>query len=181
MGDSGDDAGRRVTHPGPVLRALPSFSFSLPEGWRVRELPGALAVVEPSGSGDAGSQLTVSARRVPADADLRRIAPASLARLRREHPDLEVATERIGHFGDGGRPMYVRAIRLTVGDPARTISEVHALVLAPPDPQRPVQDLFVLVGRCADRDVDRHGPVFLGMVASFRFGDSPDDHGRDLA
>lgn len=160
--------------PGPVLRAVPSFRFEIPEGFVLEEAPGSLAVLRATEE-TAGftANLLVNHDRIVASATLRDAAVITRIQLTKAFAQVEVTDERIAEFP--GRPTYLRAAKLRPADSDLVLHQVHAICRAPA-PDRPVQtrDLFHLVGTCnalPEEDAERRGRAFIDVIRTFTFID----------
>jgi hypothetical protein len=173
MTSEGASAPNEALFPSPQLRAIPSFSFDIPEGWSVEESTTALAAVHPRQPGDGFRvNVLVNHSRVEASVDLEQAAVITFRQLRRHNPHLKVLTERLGQFDNGRRPTYLRIVE-TRTDDARTVTQIHALFFAPRIPGARTADLFQLVGTVPNASLDEHGPQMLDIVKSFRFESGP--------
>jgi hypothetical protein len=151
-----------VRVPSETVEGIPAFECELPDGWSAREAAGVL--VSFGSDDDHAVSVLVSSVRIDRSLDLRAVAVRSLAQQRRVHPDLRLDSQRIGRFGD--RLTYLRAVTLP-GDDA--LGQLHALFLAPGAEDRPVSDAFSVVATGPASRIDDLGPVFVDLVASFRF------------
>lgn len=151
-----------VRVPSAVIPGVPAFECALPSGWSPHEAPGVL--VSFTCDDEPSSSVLVSTVRVARGLDLRGVAVRSLAQQRRVHPDVRLDSQRIGRFGD--RLTYLRAVSVPADEP---LGQLHALFFAPDDADRPALDVFSVVATCPAARLDDLGPVFVDLVASFRF------------
>ncbi len=147
-----------ITVPSSTVPAVPAFAVEIPDAWRAAPTPGALVSIGPPDRTDV--TVLVSTIRVDPTDDLRSIAVRSLAQQRAHHPDLQVADQRIGRFGD--RQTYLRIVELGA------VHQLQALFLAG-EPDGPTVDVFSIVAACPAGELDALGPVFVELVASFAF------------
>jgi hypothetical protein len=164
---------REALFPSPQLRAVPSFSFDIPDGWELDEGTTAIAAVHPKEPVDGfWVNVLVNHSRVEAALDLEQAAVITFRQLRRHDHDVRLVTERIGHFDHGRRDTYLRIVETTAED-GRQISQIHALFFAPRIPGARTADLFQLIGTVPNASLDEHGPHVLDIVKSFRFETGP--------
>ncbi len=158
---------RVAVYPSAALRAVPSFTFAVPEGWVLDETPDALAVVvvpEPTDGFWVNAIITTD--RVHHQLDLPRAAATTLARLKAQCPDVEVKTERVADFS--GQATYIRVVEMTAPRTGRQLAQVHGLVLTELAPGAKTIDLFQVVGTCPAGTFADHGARFVELIASFR-------------
>jgi len=156
-----------VNFPSNTLRALPSFRFSIPEGWSVSEHPRVVAAVRaPAATGGVHANAMVNVVRVDAATDLAGLAAASVARAAASGSDPVVETARTGDLR--GRRTHLHAVSFTAGDPARRVAQLHS-VFAAPSGGAALVDVVSVVGTCPADEVETWGPAFVAMVASFEF------------
>jgi hypothetical protein len=143
--------------------AVPAFELDLPTGWDLAAAPGLLATLSAGDHSDWS--VVVSSVRVEAGDDLRSVAVRSFARQRAQYPAAAITAQRTGRFGD--RLTYLREVAVPMADDRR-VAQIQAMFLAP-DAAPSVRDAFSLVATCPDGELDRLGPLFVDLVASFRF------------
>lgn len=156
-----------VEVPGATVRGVPAFRCPLPAGWHAEEAPDVLAVLRPRGD-NAAVSASVGVVRVARGSTLRELAVRTLAAQRAQHPAVRLDAQRVGRFGD--RVTYVRAVTVP-GEP--DVAQIQAMFLAPTDPDRAVVDAVTVVGECPAASVDTYGPLFVDIVAGFRFAEEP--------
>ena len=152
-----------VRIPSADVPAVPAFEIDLPAGWSVAAAPGVLATIT-DGSQPEWS-VVVSSVRVDAADDLRSVAVRSFARQRAQFPGATITAQRTGRFGD--RLTYLREVSVPASDDRR-LTQLQAMFLAPAAGSA-VHDAFSLVATCPEGQLDRLGPLFVDVVASFRF------------
>ena len=158
---------RIATFPSAALRAVPGFTFEVPDGWVVDESPDALAVVVvPQPVDGFWVNAIISTDRVHHQLDLRTAAASTLARLKNQCPDAEVKTERTAQFA--GQETYLRVVQMTAPRTGRALAQTHGLVLTKLGPGAKTIDLFQIVGTCPAETFRQHGTRFVELIASFR-------------
>jgi hypothetical protein len=176
MGNPGGTASapREALFPSPQLRAIPSFSFDIPDGWELDEATTAIAAVHPKEPVDGfWVNVLVNHSRVPAAVDLEHAAVITFRQVRRHDHDVNLVTERMGHLDNGRRDTYLRIVQTTAPDDGRPISQIHALFFAPRLPGARTADLFQIIGTVPNDAVDQYVPHIVGIVSSFRFESGP--------
>ena len=164
---------REALFPSPQLRAIPSFSFDIPEGWELDEGTQAIAAVHPKEPVDGfWVNMLVNHSRVEAAADIQKAALATFRPIRRNDPEARLVTERLAHFDNGRRDTYLRIVETKAPD-GRAISQVHCLFFAPRIPGARTADMFQLIGTMPTALIDEYGPHVLDIVKSFRFETGP--------
>ena len=165
---------REALFPSPQLRAIPSFSFDIPEGWELEEGTTSIAAVHTTEPVDGfWINVLVDHSRVEAAADLEKAAMVTFRPLRRRDPDVRVVTERIAHFDNGRRDTYLRIVETKAPGDGRAISQIHCLFFAPRVPGARTADMFQLIGTMPSTSLDEYGPHVLDIVKSFRFETGP--------
>lgn len=154
--------GEVIRVPNAAISAVPAVECELPTGWAAIESPGVLASLGPVD--DPSITVLVSSVRVERDLGLRGVAVRSFAQQRRSHPQARIDTQRVGRFD--GRLTYLRSVTLPGPEP---VAQLHALFFAPSTADREVADVFSVVGSCPEPVVAGTGPIFVDIVASFRF------------
>jgi len=158
---------RIATYPSAALRAVPSFTFEVPDGWVVDESPDALAVaVIPEPVDGFWVNAIISTDRVHHKLDLRTAAASTLAGLKKQCPDAEVKTERLAQLG--GHETYLRVVQMTAPRTGRALAQTHGLVLTKAAAGAKTIDLFQIVGTCPADTFREHGTRFVELIASFR-------------
>jgi hypothetical protein len=164
---SGSTTDHIAVFPSATLRPLPGFVFEVPIGWVLDEAPPAVAMLRTlERIDDFWPNVVVNCERVPAGLELRDAADAAFARLREQHPDLEVRAEKLGSIH--GQPMYLRSLDV-VSPEGRALSQIRAMFLAPRSGEGNTADLFEIVGTCTTPTVDVVGPAIVSVLTSFRF------------
>jgi hypothetical protein len=165
---------REALFPSPQLRAIPSFSFDIPEGWVLEESTTSIAAVHPPEPVDGfWINVLVDHSRVEAAADLEKAATVTFRPLRRRDPEVRVLIERIAHFDDGRRDTYLRIVETKPPGDDRPISQVHCLFFAPRIPGARTADLFQMIGTMPSSSLEEYGPPMFDIVKSFRFETGP--------
>ena len=157
-----------LSYPSAQLPGGHGFEFEMPEGWQAHAVPGALAVVRaPTEVEGFVTNVVVSSRRISRAVDLRVLVLQSLATAKQRGGNPKMELQKVGHFA--GRPTYVQALSLDLGDPPRRMAQVMAFFLGPTDDDAEVADLYTIVGTTPDSQSATAARDILGAVGSFRF------------
>jgi len=157
-----------ATFPSAMIRAVPSFLFSVPRGWILDEAPDALTVVRtPEEVNNFWVNALLSHDRVPRSLDFKQAAAATWARLQRSSPGATADMERLARFGTN--VVYLRGVELDAPKTGRKLGQLHALFFAPAEDDGKTVDFFQWVCTCPSEDMDRFGPAFVELIGSFRF------------
>jgi hypothetical protein len=163
-----DLTARLAVFPSDDIRPIPSFVFSVPDGWVLDEGPDALAVVRVAEPVDGfWVNMMISHDRVAKVVDFQAAARATWARLLQATPEAKVTMERMARFGE--RVTYVRAVELPAPKSGRALAQLHALFFAPHDDDQKTIDFFQLIGSCPAEAAEDYGARFLEIIGSFRF------------
>lgn len=158
---------RLAVHPG-TIRGIPSFVFSVPEGWKVEEAPNALAVVHaPEAVDGFWSNLVISHDRLGAAVDLKAAAQATWVKVQKQAPDAKVTFEKTARFGEN--IMYMRGIEMASPQTKRAIGQLHGLCIAPKSESAKTVDLFQLIATSLTDPANSPVPQFVEILGSFRF------------
>lgn len=158
---------RLAVQPG-TIRGIPSFVFSIPEGWVMEEAPNALAVVHAAEAVDGfWPNLRVSHDRVGAAVDLQAAAQATWAKVRSRSADARITFERTAKFDEN--LVYMRGVELTSPQSQRTLAQLHALCIAPKAQSATTVDLFQMIATSLTDPAVSPVPQFLEIIGSFRF------------
>ena len=157
--------GRTVRVPSGEVRGTPAFRCTVPAAWAEAEVAGALVQMGPRAQPSV--VVRVETMRVPADTPLRDLSAASHRRLAQQHPDLAVIVQKAGRFGD--RPVWLRGVTLTTGEPATRVAQLHAFFYAPSQPDRALSDVISVLGTCPEAEAAQYVPQFVAIVGSFEF------------
>lgn len=159
---------RIAAHPGKLIPGIPSFVFSVPQGWVIDEAPNALCVVRlPAPVEGFWVNAMVNHDKVSRELDFETLAKTTWARLKRTSPEAELNGERLMRLS--GVPGYVRGVNLQAAD-GRPLAQVHAMVFAPVDGPGKVVDLFQIIGTCLrDDSVKASMEAFTEIIRTFRF------------
>ena len=158
---------RLAVQPG-TIRGIPSFVFSIPEGWVMEEAPNALAVVHAAEAVDGfWPNLRVSHDRVGAAVDLQAAAQATWAKVRSRSADARITFERTAKFDEN--LVYMRGVELTSPQSQRTLAQLQALCIAPKAQSATTVDLFQMIATSLTDPAVSPVPQFLEIIGSFRF------------
>jgi hypothetical protein len=159
---------RLVVYPSAMIRPIPGFVFSVPQGWVLDEAPDALAVVRTPEEVDGfWVNAILSHDRVARAVDFKSAAQATWARLAQSSPDAKVADERLARFGTN--VVYLRGVDLKAPKTGRDLSQLQALFFAPAEGEGKTVDFFQFISTAPAEHMDRFGPAFMEMIGSFRF------------
>src|SRR5262245_61676050 len=132
---------RVAVHPSALIRPVPSFLFSVPEGWILDEAPDALVVVRTPQEVDGfWVNAILSHDRVPRSVDFKQAAQATWVRLQKSSPDAKVTMERLARFGSN--VVYLRGVELEAPKSGRALAQLHALFFAPAVDEGKTVDFF---------------------------------------
>jgi hypothetical protein len=158
---------RIAVYPSARIRPIPSFVFSVPDGWVLDEAASALVVARTAEAVDGfWVNAVLSHDRLPRSVDFKQAAQVSWARAQQSTPSAKVTMERLARFGDNA--VYLRGVELD-GPKGRALAQLHALFFAPADGEGKTVDFFQLVGTCPRELMDTYAPDFLEVIGSFRF------------
>jgi hypothetical protein len=163
-----DLTSRLAVHPSSAIRPVPSFVFSVPEGWILDEAPDALVVVRTPEEVDGfWINAILSHDRVPRSVDYKVAAKATWDRLVASSPDAKVTMERLARFGTN--VVYLRGVELSAPSSHRALAQLQALFFAPVHEEGKTVDFFQFIATTPDPLMETYGPSFLEMIGSFRF------------
>lgn len=167
-GTPADIIGRMVIHPGPLVKGIPGFVFTVPQGWVLDEAPDALAVVRTPEQVDGfWVNAILSHDRVPRSVDFKQAAATTWARIQASSPDATITMERMARFGTN--ILYLRGVELKAPQSGRDLAQLHALFFAPATDKGKTVDAFQLVATAPVELMNRFGPGFMEIIGSFRF------------
>jgi hypothetical protein len=159
---------RVVAYPSKMLRPVPSFVFSVPQGWVLDEAPDAIGVVRtPEEIDGFWVNAIVSHDRVPRSVDFKQAAQFTFAKLKHSSPDAKVTMERLARFGSN--VVYLRGVELSAPKTGRALAQLHALFFAPADDTGKTVDFFQIIATAPTDTMGRFGNSFVEMISSFRF------------
>lgn len=159
---------RLAFYPSEVIKPIPSFVFSVPEGWVVDEAPDALAVVRlPQQVDGFWINALLSHDRVPRSVDFKQAAQLTWARLKQANPDAKPEMERLARFD--ANVVYLRGVEVKAPQSGRSLAQLHALFFAPAPDEGKTVDFFQFIGTSPSEHMERFGPNFVEMIGSFRF------------
>jgi len=163
-----DLTARVAVYPSAMIRAIPGFVFSVPEGWVLDEAPDAMVVVRTPEEVD-GFWINgiLSHDRVPRAVDFKAAAKATWERLQRTSPDAKVTMERLARFGTN--VVYLRGVELTAPKSGRALAQLQGLFFAPANEGGKTVDFFQFIATAPQPLMEQFGPAFLEMIGSFRF------------
>lgn len=161
-------AERVITHPGRIIRGIPTFAFAMPQGWVIDESPGALFAMRlPAEQNGFWVNALLTHDKVARSVDFDQAAKVTWAKLQRSATNLTERGERLVRFGR--QIMYVRGCEFTAKDGDRRLAQLHALWFAPVDEGGKVVDFFQLVLTCPVETMPEHSKTILAMLGTFRF------------
>ncbi len=159
---------RIETYPSDALRGVPPFDFAVPRGWVVFEAPDSHALIRtPVQVADFWVNAVIQSDRVPRKIELPHAAVLTMRQIEAAGSEIRIDEEKIGSFGD--RQTYLRTIEVTPNDSTQRVAQLHALFFAPTPDDKALHDLFQIVGSCPVEVAETFMPIFVRMVASFRF------------
>jgi len=162
-----DRTARLAVQPG-TIRGIPSFVFSVPEGWVVEEAPNALAVVRaPEATDGFWPNLMISHDRLGAAVDLKLAAQATWSKVQRQSADATVTFERTARFGEN--VVYMRGVEMTAPQSKRRLGQLHGLCIAPKAESAKTIDLFQLIATSLAEPTNSPVSAFVEIIGSFRF------------
>ena len=162
----------KLRHPGPQIRPIPAFTMGVPQGWLVRDCPGAMFAMGTADDYDGPwANVIVRHDRVIGDVTLADVAATYLVRLQADYPDVEVLEEsavewELTHF--------VRSSKLTMAGWDGPVGRSDSFVFGP-EPPGPVVDLFQFIWMSAWESAGPYSELFAAMMATFEFTDEPTD------
>jgi len=161
---------RVVAYPSKILKPIPSFVFSVPEGWVIDEAPDALAVIRtPRAVDDFWVNAILSHDRVPRTVDFKQAAQITFAKLKKGSPDTKVTMERLARFG--ANVVYLRGAEMQAPKSGRQLAQLHALFFAPvdKDDKGKTVDFFQFIATAPSDLMGRFGNAFVEMISTFKF------------
>jgi hypothetical protein len=159
---------RLVAQPSAIIKGIPPFVLSVPQGWLVDEAPNALAVIRlPEQVDGFWINAILSHDRVARSMDFKQAAQITWTRLQRENPDVQSTFERLARFGTN--TVYLRGSELTAPQSGRKIAQLHAMFFAPVDEGGKVVDFFQIVCTTPADLAEKYGAEFIEIIGSFRF------------
>jgi hypothetical protein len=163
-----DLTARLAVYPGTQLKPVPSFVFSVPQGWLLDEAADALAVIRTPEEVDGfWVNAIISHDRVPRAVDFEAAAKTTWVRIKQSSPDATPTLEKMARFGNN--VVYLRGVELTAPKSGRKLGQLHALFFAPAEGEGKTVDFFQIVGTSPADLMERFAPAFLEIVGSFRF------------
>jgi hypothetical protein len=161
----------QLRYPGPLIRPIPSFTMGVPQGWLVRECPGAMFAMGPADGVGPWANVIVRHDRVIGDVSLADVAATTLVQLQADYPDVEVLEDSAVAFQ---LPHYVRSSRLTMAGWDGVVGRSDSFVFGP-EPAGNVVDLFHIVWMSAFESAGPYAELFAAMMASFEYTDESAD------
>jgi hypothetical protein len=111
-----DLTARLAVYPGTQLKPVPSFVFSVPQGWVLDEAADSLAVIRTPEEVDGfWVNAIISHDRVPRAVDFEAAAKTTWVRIKQGSPDATPTLEKMARFGNN--VVYLRGSQ--VGPQAR--------------------------------------------------------------
>jgi hypothetical protein len=155
-----------LTVPGPLIRPVPGFTIGVPQGWLVRDCPGALFVMGPPDTFEGPwSNVTVKHERVLGDTTLEDVARSTLVQLRADYPDVEVLEATLVTFE---QTHYVRTSTLTMPGWPEPINRSDSFVFAPGQTGL-TGDLFQFSWLNAYEATGPYAELYAAMLATLHF------------
>ena len=163
-----DLTSRLAVYPSGVIRPVPGFVFSVPEGWTLDEAPDALVVVRTPEEVDGfWINAILSHDRVPRSVDFKVAAKATWDKLVASSPDAKVTMERLARFG--ANVVYLRGVEMAAPKSHRPLAQLQAMFFAPTEGEGKTVDFFQFIATAPEPLMDTYGPSILEMIGSFRF------------
>ncbi len=159
---------KRVGYPSVELQPTPPFTFGLPDGWSMTEIPQGWCALHPDEqpTDTFWTHCSISSVRVTTLTKLSQASIANFVRLKKQYPDATITTQHAGRFGE--RPTYMRGVDFTgAGDLA--LSQVVGLFYGPRTEGRDIIDIFSVIGTVPREHLSDIGPRFVEIIASFEF------------
>ncbi len=155
-----------LTVPGPLVRPIPAFTIGVPQGWVVRDCPGAMFVMGPPDT-DKGpwSNVTVSHERVLGNVTLEDVARSSLVHLEADYPGVDVLEATIVTFE---QTHYVRTSNVTMDGWPELLNRTDSFVFAPGQ-AGPVGDLFHFMWLNPRDATGPFAELYAAMMATLHF------------
>jgi hypothetical protein len=159
---------RLAVYPGRMIRPIPGFVFTVPQGWVMDEAPDALCVVRTPKEVDGfWVNALLSHNRVSRSVDFKAAASTTWQRIKRSSPDAEVQMERLVRFGTN--VVYLRGVELPAPESGRSLNQLQALFFAPVEETGKTVDFFQFLCTAPEELMDNFGSPFMEMIGSFRF------------
>jgi hypothetical protein len=159
---------RIVVYPSQMLRPVPSFMFSVPQGWVLDEAPDALAVVRSPKEVDGfWVNAILSHDRVPRSVDFKQAAQVTFAKLLKSSPEAKATMERLARFGNN--VVYLRGVEMPAPKSGRLLAQIHGLFFAPAEGEGKTVDFFQFTATAPADLMGRFSNAFVEMISSFRF------------
>jgi len=159
---------RLAVYPGRMIRPIPGFVFTVPQGWVMDEAPDALVVVRTPKEVDGfWVNGLLSHNRVSRSVDFKVAAKTTWERIQRSSPDAKIEMERLVRFGTN--VVYLRGVELPAPESGRKLNQLQALFFAPAEETGKTVDFFQFLCTAPEELMDNFGPPFLEMIGSFRF------------
>jgi len=141
---------RIAVFPSEMIRPIPPFIFSVPEGWVLDEAPDALVVIRsPTEVDGFWVNAILSHDRVP------------------KSMDFKAAMERLARFGSN--VVYLRGVEMAAPKSGRQLAQLHGLFFAPSPGESKTVDFFQFIATSPAELMEQYGPAFVEMVGSVRF------------
>ena len=158
---------KRVGYPSVDLQPTPPFTFGLPDGWSMQEIPQGWCALTPEAqpTDDFWTHCSISSVRATRLTKLSQASIANFVRLKKQYPDAEITTQHAGRFGD--RPTYIRGVDFTAN--GIELSQIVGLFYAPKAEGRDIVDIFSVIGTAPRAHMATLGPRFVEVIASFEF------------
>ncbi len=159
---------RVAAHPSNMIRAIPSFVFSVPRGWVLDEVPDALAIVRlPEEVDDFWVNAILSHQRVARSVDFEQASRVTFAKLLKNSPEAKVTMERLARFGSN--VVYLRGIEMLAPTSGRQLGQLNALFFAPVDGEGKTVDMFQFTATAPAELMSEYSDAIVEMISSFRF------------
>jgi hypothetical protein len=159
---------RIASYPSQAIRPIPSFVFTVPQGWVLDEAPDAITVIRTPEEVDGfWVNAILSHDRVPRSVDFKQAAHVTWQRLQQQCPDVEADLEQLARFGE--LVAYLRGASMTAPSTGKRIGQLQSLFFAPVHETGKTVDFFQLICTCTEEQVPRFAEPFMELISSFRF------------
>jgi len=159
---------RIAVFPSEMIRPIPPFIFSVPEGWVLDEAPDALVVIRsPTEVDGFWVNAILSHDRVPKSMDFKAAAQATWSKIQQSSPDAKATMERLARFGSN--VVYLRGVEMAAPKSGRQLAQLHGLFFAPSPGESKTVDFFQFIATSPAELMEQYGPAFVEMVGSVRF------------
>ena len=162
-----DLTARVAVFPSAMIKPVPPFIFSVPEGWVLEDAPDALVVARTAEPVDGfWVNAILSHDRVARAVDFKQAAQATWAKLQKTSPSRR---SRWSAYGFGTNVVYLRGAELEAPESGRPLAQLHALFFAPAPEEGRRSTSSSSVATSPQAHMEAYGPAFVELVGSFRF------------